>query len=137
MRVFCLYAGAGFRDEQLMKANHSKYCPPFWASCTWAEKRAWGTAALALPGDLCLVQARSSYTPMHQKASPGHASWPCRLESLSLSRDSIGHENRAFLAAGVGQARLRLNCVGSMSLCNPKRSQRSSCRKLAVVLFVC
>lgn len=39
---FCLYAGAGFRDEQLMKANHRKYCSPFWASCTWAEKKGVG-----------------------------------------------------------------------------------------------
>jgi hypothetical protein len=49
-----------------------------------------------------------------------------RFEPLCVSRDSTGHENRAFLAAGCRlQARLRLKCVGSLKLVQPKRSQRS------------
>jgi len=75
------------------------------------RKKAWGTAALALTS--CLVQAcSSSSAPMLQKASPR----PCRMAQdyvgqnkvvidsspLCVCRDSTGHENRAFLAAGVG-----------------------------------
>jgi hypothetical protein len=108
--VLLVRGGLVFRMRQ---PNHSRYCCPFWASCTWQEKGVgYGSFSVNLVTS-CLVQAcSSSSAPMRQKASPR----PCRMAQdyvgqnksvidsspLCVSRDSTGHENRAFLAAGVG-----------------------------------